>query len=271
VAVRFNAGRAPREVRALRSIAVIFSIFGLSLILQGALMLSIAHARSGPGAVEVLMLVGLIAGLLLGTILIMWVMTERIGTTLRQIVSLDSLTGALNRHAFVQQVEREASRTRRRSDSQFAILLVDIDSFHRVNDASGHAAGDRLLKETVAVLSGMKRDYDLIGRLEGDVFVFLAPGVRSEGAITMAERARRDVELQVSVRAGLKNRVSVSIGVAVFGEHGDTWDTLLRGADAAAKYAKTLGGNRTRMAAPLSPPPGAASGTAAADVVPGRG
>jgi diguanylate cyclase (GGDEF)-like protein len=264
VAVGFDQGGAPHEVRALRSIAVIFSIFGLSLIVQGGLMISHPPAGSGPGEAVVPMLVGLVAGLLLGSIVITWIMTERISHRLRQLISLDSLTNALNRHAFIQQFERQVARTRRRSDSQFAILIIDIDGFHRVNDASGHTAGDRLLKETVAVLSGTKRAYDVIGRLESDVFAMLMPGVLGEGAIAMADRARREVELQASVRAGLKNRVSVSIGIAVFGDHGESWDTLLRGADGAAKYAKTLGGNRARLAAPLHPSPGTVSGNAPA-------
>lgn len=268
VAFGFDQGKALPEGPPLRMIAVIFGLFGVSLLLQGALALSVSNTPSGPGVADSLMLVGLIAGLLLGTIVLMWVMTERINSRMRQLVSLDPLTGALNRPAFVQQFEREASRIRRRSDAQFAILLIDIDHFRRVNDASGHAGGDRLLGKTVEMLRGMTRDYDLIGRLEGDVFVLLLPGTRGDGAMSIAERARREIELQASVRAGLANRVSVSIGVAVFGEHGDSWDTMLRAADAALQYAKKLGGNGVETAVAVPPPPGEASGAAAAEAVP---
>jgi diguanylate cyclase (GGDEF)-like protein len=198
----------------------------------------------------------------------MWVMTERINSRMRQLVSLDPLTGALNRPSLVQQFGREAARIRRRSDAQFAILLIDIDHFRRVNDAAGHAAGDRLLQKTVEILRGMLRDYDLIGRIEGDVFVLLTPGARSDGATNLAKRAQREIDQQASVRAGLANRVSVSIGVAVFGEHGDSWDTMLRAADAALKYAKKLGGNGVELAVAVPPPPGAASGAVAAEAVP---
>ena len=269
VAFGFDRCKGLPEGRALRMIALIFGLFGVSLLLQGALALAVSNAPSGPGVADALMLVGLIAGLLLGTIVLMWVMTERINSRMRQLISLDPLTGALNRPAFVQQFEREASRIRRRPDAQFAILLIDIDHFRRVNDASGHAAGDRLLEKTVEILRGMTRDYDLIGRLEGDVFVLLMPGTRLDGAMSLAERALREIKLQASVRAELANRVSASIGVAVFGEDGDSWDTMLRAADAALQYAKKLGGNGVETAVAVPPPPGEEPGAAAAGAVPG--
>lgn len=269
VAFGFDQCKGLPEGRPLRMIALIFGLFGVSLLLQGALALLVSNTPSGPGVVDALMLVGLIAGLLLGTIVLMWVMTERINSRMRQLISLDPLTGALNRPAFVQQFEREASRIRRRSDAQFAILLIDIDHFRRVNDACGHTGGDRLLEKTVEILRGMTRVYDLIGRLEGDVFVLLMPGTRLDGAMSMAERALREIKLQASVRAGLANRVSVSIGVAVFGEDGDSWDMMLRAGDAALQYAKKLGGNGVETAVAVPPPPAEAPGAAAAGAVPG--
>jgi len=270
VALGFHEGKGLPEGRPLQTIGGIFGLFGLSLILQGTLALApaVSNASSEPGVADALMLVGLIAGLLLGTMLLMWVMTERIDSRIRQLVSLDPLTGALNRRAFVQQFEREVSRFRRRPEAPFAILLTDIDHFHRVNDAYGHGAGDRVLEETVEILRSISRDYDLIGRLDGDVFVLLTPGARSDSAMLAAERARREIELQASLRAKLPNRVTVSIGVAVFGEHGDSWDTMLRAADATIKFAKKLGGNRVEVSAPVSLLPGAASGAAAPATVP---
>jgi diguanylate cyclase (GGDEF)-like protein len=181
----------------------------------------------------------------------MWVMTERISYRMRQLVSVDPLTGALNRRAFIRRFRREVSRTRRRSDSPFAILLVDLDHLRRINDAYGHRTGDRVLEKTVEVVRGTIRDYDLIGRLEGDAFVLLLPGTTSEGAATMAERVRQEIERKASVLSELKNPVSASIGVAVFGEHGDNWDAILRSADGAARKAKESGGNRVEVALPV--------------------
>ena len=265
VAYGFEQGKGlPENRRPLRVIGVIFAMFGVSLLLQGALAITVASTASGLGAAGAAMFIGLIAGLLLGTMVLMWVMTERINSKMRQLVSFDPLTGALNRPALVQQFEREASRTRRRSDAQFAILLIDVDHFRRVNDLSGSAAGDGLLQKTVEILRGMIREYDLIGRLEGDIFMLLTPGASGDSAKRTAERARREIELQASARAGLTNRVSVSVGVAVFGEHGDSWDTLLRAADSALKCAKELGGNRVEVAVAMPQPSGAAPGAPAA-------
>lgn len=265
VAYGFDPGKDRREGRALHMIGIIFALFGLALLLHAALGTGRTDAISSsePGVVDAIMLVGLSAGLLLGTILLMWVMTERIHFSMQRLGSIDPLTGALNRSAFVQQVEREIARTQRRADALFGVLLINVDAFRRVNDAYGHAAGDRLLVTVVEILVKMVRQYDLIGRLEGDVFMLLLPGARSDGAASMAERVRREIELKASVHAAIKNRVTVSIGVAVLGEHGDSWDALLRAADAAAKNAKEFGRNRVQIAAALAKPADAATGDTA--------
>ena len=261
VAYGFDRGKDRREGRALRMIGIIFALFGLALLLHAALGMgrTDTNSSSEPGAIEAIMLVGLGAGLLLGTILLMWVMTERIHFRMQQLGSMDPLTGALNRSAFVNHVEREIARMQRRAEALFGVLLINVDAFRRVNDAYGHAAGDRLLVAIVEILGKMVRQYDLIGRLEGDVFMLLLPGARSQGAASMAERVRREIELKASVNAAIKNRVTVSIGVAVLGEHGDSWDTLLRAADTAAKSAKEFGRNRVQIAAALAKPADAAT------------
>ena len=230
------------------------------MVMNGAFTLAAADPdrAAGPGAADELMRVGLIAGLLLGTILLLWVMTERIHLRMRQLVSLDPLTKVLNRPAFVQGFEREAARTRRREDSSFAILLMDVDHLRQVNDAWGQTAGDRLLAGVAEIARPAIRRYDLIGRLEGDVFAILMSGASGEAVAELAERIRREIEKQASVRAALKNPVTVSVGVAVFGEHGERWDQLLRAADGALRSAKAQGGNRIVGAAlavaPTSPP-----------------
>lgn len=271
VAIGFDIGNELPEGRPLRTIGGIFGVFGLSLLLKGALALDSSDAEASPGAetADALLLVGLIAGLLLGTILLMWVMAERINSRIRQLVSQDPLTGAFNRPAFVLQFEREASRTRRRSVTQFALLLIDIDYFHLVNDGPGHAAGDSLLASTAGILRGMTRDYDVVGRIEGDIFVLLMPGANGEGALRTAERARHEIELHAAERAGRSNRVTVSIGIALFDEHGDNWDEMLRSADVALKQAKADGRNRVQAAAPR--PRGAAAAVPAGAIDPFAG
>lgn len=257
VAYAFDRSRRLREGRAFRAIALIFGFSGLLMVMNGAFTLAATDADRAvePGPVGELMGVGLIAGLLLGTILLLWVMTERIHLRMQLLVSIDPLTKVLNRPAFVQGVEREAARTRRREKSSFAILLMDVDHLRRVNDAWGQSAGDRLLASIAELSRPVIRSYDLIGRLEGNVFAILMSGVAGDAAAETAERIRREIEQQASVRAALKNPVTVSVGVAVFGEDGKRWDQLLRAADAALRSAKSGGGNRV-----VGPGPHAAAG-----------
>jgi diguanylate cyclase (GGDEF)-like protein len=256
VAYGFDRSRGLREGRPLRTIALIFGFSGLLMVLDAAFELAAGDANrpAEPGAADELMLVGLIAGLLLGTILLLWVMTERVHARMRKLVTLDPLTGVLNRPAFIQAFEREVARARRQPDPRFGLLLINIDGFRRVNDACGHTAGDRLLAKIVEIARSVIRKYDSIGRLEGDVFVVLMPGTPGEAAAGMAERMRREIEQQASQRALLKNPVTVSVGVAAFGEHGERWDEVQRAADAAARTAKASGGNRVVAAAPAAAP-----------------
>lgn len=173
---------------------------------------------------------------------------------MRQLVSLDRLTGVLNRPAFVHYFERELARTKRRSDSRFALLLINVDRMQWINDAQGQAAGDRALVTIVEILRGVIRNYDLIGRLEGDVFVLLMPGARDEGATSTAERIRQQIEQQASTRAAIRIPVTVSIGVAVYGEDCENWDAMLHSADVAVRNAKASGRNRMEVAAVAEQP-----------------
>jgi len=253
VAQSFDCGKEQRERYPLRMIGVIFGLFGLALILHAALELArpVAGDASEPEIAGALMLVGLVAGVLLGTALLLWVMTERMHDRLRQFAALDPLTGVLNRLAFVEHFEREVSRSRRRAESFFGLLLVNIDHFRRINDAYGQAAGDRLLVTIAEILRRVIRRYDLLGRLEGDVFVLLMLGAQGESVSAMGERVRSEIEHQANVHAGLKNHVTVSIGGALFGEHGEDWSTMLRAAETAAVDAKARGRNRVKIAAPM--------------------
>ena len=263
VAFEFNKGERLPEGGALRAIGVLFALLGFSLVIHGIMILSDEGSASASVAhtSTALLMVALIAGMLLGTIVLLWVMSERIHSKMEQLVSLDSLTGALNRQEFSAQFDREASRSRRRPDAPIAILLIDIDQFRRVNDAYGQAAGNRLLKNTVEILRGMTRDYDLIGRLDSNTFGLLMPGTRSDNALILAERARREIEVQASLRSGLKNRMTVSVGIAAFGEHGDSQDALVRSAETALQQAKSQGGNAVIVADKVAPAPVVSAGS----------
>jgi len=105
---------------------------------------------------------------------------------LREQATKDALTGAWNRRAILEILEREIGRTRRERQSVM-LVMADIDHFKRINDTHGHPAGDAVLREFVGRLSGAIRPYDAIGRYGGEEFMLVLPGL---GADLDAERAR---------------------------------------------------------------------------------
>jgi len=158
----------------------------------------------------------------------------------------DPLTGLPNRKAVVEQVEHEVAVHAERAaagrvNRRFALLLIDLDRFKHVNDALGHAVGDRLLGEVARRLHAWVRADDLVARLGGDEFAVVAPGLvdASEAkdlAYCIADALSRPVPMD-----GLPLDVAGSIGVAVYPEHGQDYVTLMRHADVAMYEAKHRG------------------------------
>ncbi|MGN6798482.1 MAG: putative bifunctional diguanylate cyclase/phosphodiesterase [Gaiellaceae bacterium] len=153
----------------------------------------------------------------------------------------DDLTGLLNRRGFFACLgETIAGR-----NSRVAVLLLDLDGFKEINDTLGHASGDELLRQIGARLRGALRELDEIARLGGDEFAVLvdAPRTRSGDVCEIGRRVRGTLTAPFEV-AGLSLQVRASVGVAVFPEHGETADELLRLADIAMYQAKQ---NRTGL------------------------
>jgi diguanylate cyclase (GGDEF)-like protein len=123
----------------------------------------------------------------------------------------------------------------------FALLLLDLDRFKHVNDALGHAVGDRLLVEVGGRLQATVGPDDLVARLGGDEFAIFVPGVGdADGARGMAGRIAAVLADPVSLD-GLPLDVGGSIGVAVYPQHGEDFETLMRHADVAMYDAKSRG------------------------------
>lgn len=156
----------------------------------------------------------------------------------------DALTGALNRRAILDALEKEILRSNRRG-TFFSLGLIDIDHFKQVNDHYGHLTGDDILKELVATMSSSLRGYDLVGRYGGEEFLVIAPESKGSSDEGLYERLRKSVENQrFSSRCGQSLQVTVSIGVtSMSGE--SSIDELLALADAALYEAKESGRNRT--------------------------
>lgn len=161
-----------------------------------------------------------------------------------KMATLDSLTGLFLRDYFFRRVEEEYHRARRYG-GEFALLMLDLDTFKDINDRHGHAAGDRLLQEIGHAVRGRLRTADLACRYGGDEICLLLPETDRDGAVIIADRLRRSID---TVRISIDGDVvgtTVSIGISAFPED-DTGDltVLLRRADQAMYRAKSDGRDR---------------------------
>ena len=165
---------------------------------------------------------------------------ERAEAELREQALHDALTGLPNRTLFNDRL-RSAIAVAQRQNAPLSLLLLDLDGFKAVNDTWGHHAGDLVLVEIAARLSGSLRESDTAGRLGGDEFVLLLPATPLLGAIEAA-RALIDFIVAPIMIEGKQLTVGASIGIAVFPSHGRDADVLLAAADSAMYDAKHSGG-----------------------------
>ena len=165
---------------------------------------------------------------------------ERIAADLREQAFHDPLTGLPNR-ALLQDRLRSAIAVAQRQEAPVSLLLLDLDGFKAVNDTRGHHAGDMVLVEIAARLTGTLRESDTAARLGGDEFVLMLPTTPLVGAIE-ASRALVDfINAPINVD-GKPLSVGASIGIAVFPSHGRDPEMLLAAADSAMYEAKQAGG-----------------------------
>jgi diguanylate cyclase (GGDEF)-like protein len=168
--------------------------------------------------------------------------------TLRYQSIRDPLTGLFNRRYFEASLDREIRRVKRRGVS-LGILLLDLDHFKLFNDAFGHEAGDVLLKAVGELLRRRVRGDDVACRYGGEEFALILPEAPLEVTRNRAEELRRGIkEMQVLYEDEPLGSVSLSIGVAVFPEHGLSGEDLVRAADAALYQSKAAGRDRVTVA-----------------------
>ena len=153
----------------------------------------------------------------------------------------DPLTGLGNRRLVEDALSRAAAQAQRTGDG-FAVAMIDVDRFKRVNDTFGHEAGDALLVAIADALSGATREYDVVGRHGGDEFIVLLPGLDIPHATIAMERCRAHVAALAIGTPPVS--ATASFGVAA-SPPGGPYDpiALVRGADEAVYEAKARGGN----------------------------
>ncbi len=153
----------------------------------------------------------------------------------------DVLTGLPNRALFQQTLYQAIDRVRG-SRGRLGVLLIDLDRFKEINDTLGHHFGDALLREIGPRLSSVLRENDVMARLGGDEFGLLMPDLPDERvAIRICERLIDQMAQPLTVE-GLALDVSGSIGIALYPDHSNDADALLRRADVAMYAAKESGG-----------------------------
>ncbi len=195
-------------------------------------------------------------GRLGGRSIVLHDITERIELfeRVKELASLDPLTGIFNRRHFFELSAAELERARR-YDAPVSLVLFDLDHFKEVNDTYGHQAGDSVLRAVASACSDRLRSFDVLGRYGGEEFAVLLPEIGPEGALAVAERLRRGIA--AAEHDVTDADVTASFGVAsVATAAGVDLDELLHLADQALYRAKRRGRDCVDLATCIPAPVG---------------
>ena len=156
----------------------------------------------------------------------------------------DSLTGLYNRRYLEDILERELQRSTRHQH-HFSILMIDVDHFKELNDAYGHDSGDYVLKAISSTFQNSTRKEDVACRYGGEEFILVLSDSNIDGALKRAEQIRGDINNNNFICNSVAlPRVTISVGVATFPQHGDNVAELIRASDSALYQAKNSGRNQ---------------------------
>jgi diguanylate cyclase (GGDEF)-like protein len=201
--------------------------------------ISAQHAPGGP-IFGLALQVGEQAGLALGNL--------QLRETLKQQSIRDPLTGLYNRRFLDESLEREIRRAAR-GRKNVGLIALDVDHFKKFNDTFGHDAGDCVLQSVGELIRAHLRAEDFPCRYGGEEFFMILPEASVAVSNARAEKIRTQVKYVELERGGQSlGRITVSLGVAEFPEHGTSAMALMRAADAALYRAKEGGRDRVVVA-----------------------
>ena len=158
---------------------------------------------------------------------------------LQELATHDPLTGAMNRRALSKDLEN-AVKNARQTGLNYALVMLDLDHFKRINDEYGHHAGDEVLRQCADILRQHIRESDQLFRFGGEEFTLLMTGVSDAGLHAVVDKLRQALQTHLSSPGG---PVTASFGVALL-KPGEHWEAWLARADNALYMAKEGGRNR---------------------------
>jgi len=164
----------------------------------------------------------------------------------RHRITYDRLTGLLTKESLYLALEEELKRCGRFSQP-LAVLMMDLDHFKAVNDRNGHPMGSHVLTEVGAIIRASIRTADVSARYGGEEFLSYLPEAPLAGAHQVAERIRTAIERHPFTLDDTTVRITISIGISLFPEHGRDLKTLVARADSALYHAKESGRNRVSV------------------------
>ncbi|RVU31507.1 GGDEF domain-containing protein [Neptunomonas marina] len=165
---------------------------------------------------------------------------------LKMMAVTDSLTGLINRGEFYRNLKLELRHLRNGPEgNHFAIAMLDLDNFKRINDRFGHPAGDKVLISFASRCNQLTRGPDIIGRLGGEEFAILLPHTNLQQATSILERVRSEVAtMRVDLDSGDTVSVTTSIGIVVVDTPSLSTREVMMHVDQMLYTAKTQGKNR---------------------------
>lgn len=232
----FNRIQTRVCVWPLRAVAVGIGVCGVAVMVIDGLWNTLPN-RWAMVVLDAAVMASTVLSLVLGFMVVM-----RLINKLSHLSRHDALTDLLNRRAMEEALKHERLRHLRMGE-KYAVVVLDIDHFKRINDTYGHAAGDAVLVALASLLKRTAREVDVVGRIGGEEFCLLLPNTGIAGALQAAERIRMAIERRPVWWQQAAMAVTVSLGVAEVLSGGEGIHATLARADGALHRAKAQGRN----------------------------